>query len=146
MISRRYIVYVIFSRSTHLRDFFCDPYARDEGKKGKRETKREREEGERRDRTLPGKTMIGRRSLETCLLGPGKCTTKGSSIYTAPDQDQRGEMRAPRGTFFLLMTGEPPRRRSRLPMIYIKWRWSSDSVISGLKNAWRLSDIKPLAM
>lgn len=32
----------------------------------------------KRKRTLPrGKTMIGRRSLETCLLGPGKCTTKG---------------------------------------------------------------------
>jgi len=42
MISRRYIVYVIFSRSTHLRDFFCDPHARDEGIKGDRERERDR--------------------------------------------------------------------------------------------------------
>jgi len=93
MISRRYIVYVIFSRSTDLRDFFCDPHARDEGIKGDRERERDRGGGqggergekrrEKREKTL-GKTMIGRRSLETCLLGLGKCTTKGSSIYTAP--------------------------------------------------------------
>jgi len=86
MISRRYIVYVIFSRSTHLRDFFCDSRARDEGKKDEREREKRRKERERerRKKTLSGKTMIGRRSLETCLLGLGKCTTKGSSIYTAP--------------------------------------------------------------
>jgi len=52
MISRRYIVYVIFSRSTHLRDFFCDPHARDEGIKGDRERERDRGggKGEREER------------------------------------------------------------------------------------------------
>jgi len=53
MISRRYIVYVIFSRSTHLRDFFCDPRARDEGKKDEREREKRREEREREERENP---------------------------------------------------------------------------------------------
>lgn len=41
------------------------------GEGGRDETAREEE------KPSTGKTMIGRRSLETCLPRPGKCTTQG---------------------------------------------------------------------
>jgi len=115
MISRRYIVYVILSlslslslsRSARPRNFFCDPRERNGAWKGEEERSRVERKRERKG-ILLGKTMIGRRSLETCLLGPGKCTSAPRDPRFTRRQAKIGaEKCVPRGTFFLLMSRQP---------------------------------------
>lgn len=63
---------------------------------------------ERSERTLLGKTMISRRSLETCLLGPGKCTTKEVlDLHGAKPRSARRNACAAWHVLFLLMSEEP---------------------------------------
>lgn len=60
---------------------------------------RERETASEEEKPSAGKTMIGRRSLETCLPGPGKCTTRGPR-FTRRQTEISGEMGAAARSFY----------------------------------------------
>lgn len=130
MISQRYIVYIryILSQHTSPRLFLQSASMR-----GTEERRKQRdEERGRRTSSVKGWSVVA--ALKPVSSGSASAQLRGPRFTRRQAQDQRGEMHMSRGTIFLLMDGEPLRRRSRPPMFYIKRRWSPDSVISGEKT------------